>query len=106
MDGASPWLIDEVRPIGPGDEEAIRGSLGAPLERGAEAAEDGANIAVGLQAPAICDNRKGFGGAGIGAAAPVVSGRVAAAAPVAFYMPQTFRFDRVRDGDRLPTGEG
>jgi hypothetical protein len=106
MDGPSPWLIDEVRPVGSGDEEAIRDSLGAPLERGAKGAEDAANIALRLQDLIIHDNRKWFGEARIRIDALVVYGRDAAAAPDSFYTPQTFRFDRVSDGDRLPTGDG
>ena len=53
----------------------------------------------------IHDNKKWFGEADIRFDALVVQGNGKTNEPESFYMPQTFRFPRVADGDRLPTGE-
>lgn len=99
------WLIEETRPpdqvvfremahkLKTGRESATRGALDTPL------------IAVRIQDLIIHDNKKWFGEADIRLDALVVHGNGKTNEPESFYMPQTFRFPRVTDGDRLPTGD-
>jgi hypothetical protein len=100
----SPWLIEEVSPL---DQEAAR-LLEQDLptgRRGALEALTGPDLAVSLQEVVIHDNKKWFGEADIRLDALVVQGHGAVGEPESFYLPQTFRFGRVRDGEALPTGD-
>jgi hypothetical protein len=60
---------------------------------------------VSIHDVVVYDNRKWFGGADLRVDALVVQGHGSTKDPGSFYMPQTFRFPGVQDGDRLPTGE-
>ncbi len=73
--------------------------------RGAAPREAVPNLAVRLQDMVIHDNRKLFGEAEVRLDALVVHGGGAGQSPTDFYAPQTFRFPRVADGDKLPIGE-
>ncbi|MCI0441471.1 MAG: hypothetical protein L0177_20400 [Chloroflexi bacterium] len=100
------WLIEEVKPL---DEEAVaRIARGLP-PRDVEGDWRGAlytpTLAVYLQDIIVHDTRKWFGEADIRLDALVVSGYGQEVNPQSFYMPGTFRFSRVRDGDRLNTGD-
>ena len=53
----------------------------------------------------IYDNKKWFGGADLRVDALVVQGHGSTKDRGSFYMPQTFRFPGVRDGEALPVGE-
>lgn len=102
----SPWLVEELTPIDPTDETVVDASRYAAQQRGGVAtATPEPPIGIRVQDVVIHDNRKWFGEADIRLDALVVSGKDMVAAPDAFYVPQTFRFRRVADGDRLPTGE-
>lgn len=106
------WSIDEAVVL---DAAAVRqlerelpeGS-GAAVRRKGGAGRGKGNlpmIAVRLQDIVIHDTKKWFGEADIRLDALVVHGNGAAGKPATSYMPQTFRFPRVSDGDRLSTGE-
>jgi hypothetical protein len=92
------WLIDETSPLTvkeltaslPDDSTSLRGA-------------NRANLAVRLNDLVVHDTRKRFGGARVRLDAIVVHGvAIEEATPASFYQPTTFRFEDVRDGDRLP----
>jgi hypothetical protein len=99
------WLIEEAKAP---DEAAIR-QLERELPTNLEGVRRGAqkipNLAIRVQDVIIHDNKKWFGETEIRVDALIVHGNGAKNKLESFYMPQTFRFPRVVDGDRLPTGE-
>jgi hypothetical protein len=99
------WLIDEIKMI---DEEATRQlerKLATDSRKALTDAEELPYLAVRLQDLIIHDNKKWFFEADIRLDALVIQGRGTKDNIESFYMPQTFRFSRVADGDRLPTGD-
>jgi len=97
------WLIDAVAPP---DEEGFRHleRQARPLFRAGEPTKPRTK-AIRIQDIVIHDNKKWFGGADIRLDALTVHGYGNKASPDSFYMPGTFRFPGVADGERLPTGE-
>jgi hypothetical protein len=101
------WLIDESAPLG---EAALR-KLERELPRDRQGVLKGAqqvpNLAVRLGDLIIHDNQKWWPGeAEIRVDALVVHGNGTPGKTETFYQPRTFRFPRVKNGDRLPTGDG
>lgn len=92
------WLINEAQSV---SEKDLESSLPAPasLRSGSRA-----NLALRLNDLVVHDTRKWFGGADIRLDTIVVHGPPSddGEAEPYFYQPTTFRFGRVRDGDRLP----
>jgi hypothetical protein len=101
----TPWLIDERKPLQAADmrelEREVTRTLGG-ARRGSVAEP---TIAVRLRGMVIHDTKKWFGEADIRLDALVVHGPPLDGQGVPPYAPRTFAFPRVRDGDRLPTGE-
>jgi hypothetical protein len=97
------WLIDAVAPP---DEEDFHhlARMAKPLFRGAKPPTPKTK-AIRIQDIIIHDNKKWFGGADIRLDALTVHGYGNKESPDSFYMPGTFRFPGVADGERLPTGE-
>jgi hypothetical protein len=62
-------------------------------------------LAVRVHDIIVHSNKKWFGESDIRLDALVIHGQGKADNPESFYMPGTFRFSRVADGERLPTGE-
>jgi hypothetical protein len=62
-------------------------------------------LALRLKEMIIHDNRKRFGRAAIRVEALVVRGINPGSKRQEFYEPRTFRFERVKDGERLPIGD-
>jgi hypothetical protein len=101
----SVWLIDEARAA---DEAAVREMQRKlpPDRRGSfRAAQQAPCLAVRVQDLIIHDNRKWFGEANIRVDVLAVHGGGQEGKAQSFYMPRTFRFARVKDGDRLSTGD-
>lgn len=104
------WLIEEGAPIDRRAEAEIARNLPRPgglgVHRGGAAAE-APWLAIRLNDIVIHDNKKWFGEAEIRIDALVVHGHGGSGGdPAGFYQPHTFRFGRVRDGDRLPIDGG
>lgn len=96
------WLIDETLPIEAEDEAQLARQLGP--RRGARKAEP--NLALSLHDVVIHDNRKWFGEADIRLDMLVTTGRRVGEKDPSFFVPQTFPFPRVKDGEGLPIGPG
>jgi hypothetical protein len=99
------WLIDEMRPLTPAHLDELDRELAdaGPVSRGGQSLP---TLAVALHDVVIHDNRKWFGEANVRIDALVVTGYGAPGDPSSFYLPKTASFPCVRDGDRLPIGEG
>jgi hypothetical protein len=99
----SPWLLDQRVSLTP---EAEQG-LGPELRRvrGGIDRLTAPPLALSIHDIVIHDNKKWFGEADVRIDALVVQGHGSTKDPRSFYMPQTFRFPGVRDGEQLPTGE-
>jgi hypothetical protein len=100
----TPWLLEEARPLDQVATADLKHELGLGGRR-ALPVLDAPALAVSLDRLVIHDNRKWFGEADIRLDAFVVHGHGAEREPESFYVPQTFRFSRVRDDDELPIGE-
>ncbi|AFY55459.1 hypothetical protein Riv7116_2978 [Rivularia sp. PCC 7116] len=102
------WLIDEtafpdssyLKEI---EEEFSQENTRSPRESTTQ--PQPLNLAVRLQDIMIWDTKKWFGDARMRLDALVVHGKATEDDSSSFYMPQTFRFDGIKDNDRLPTGE-
>jgi hypothetical protein len=107
---AGAWLLEEGSELSDRTLRALDRSLAeerlADLTGGTRGRAGPRRLGVRLQDIVIGDNRKWFGEANIRIDALVVTGHGDKDHPASFYMPGTFRFGRVADGDRLPTGEG
>jgi hypothetical protein len=101
----SPWLIDETRPLTGADREDLDREL-ADGGVGTRSVQSRPTLAISLHDVVIHDTKKWFGEAEIRIDALVVTGYGQANDPQSFYMPKTQSFSRVRDGDRLPIGDG
>ena len=105
---AEAWLLDEVKAPSKAALFDLEGTLlAAPGgNKRAALAENVPHLAVRIPEIVIHDNKKWFGGeADIRLDALVVHGSVKEGKPSGFYMPGTFRFARVADGDYLPIGK-
>jgi hypothetical protein len=100
---SSLWLLERNVSFDP----AVEGDLGRELRgvRGGIERLTAPPLAVSMHDMVIYDNRKWFGGADLRVDALVVQGHGSTKDRRSFYMPQTFRFPGVQDGDRLPMGE-
>ena len=99
----SPWLLERTVSL----DADVEGDIGQEFRRvrgGIQRLTD-APLAVSLHDIVIHDNQKWFGGADVRVDALVVQGHGSTEDWRSFYMPQTFRFPAVHDGERLPTGE-
>ncbi len=97
------WLVDAVTP----PEDDVWRHLerqSRPLLRGGKPSES-TTKAIRIQDIVVHNNKKWFGGADIRLDALIVHGYGNKVNPQSFYMPGTFRFPGVADGERLPTGE-
>lgn len=105
MNPSSGWLIDESRPLTSVHLEELDRELAdaGPVARGGQNLP---TLAVSLHDVVIHDTRKWFGEANIRIDALVVTGYGTSDDPSSFYRPKTASFSRVRDGDRLPIGDG
>ena len=96
------WLLDETRPV----DDAVRREMERELPTDRSVALRGAQevpfLAMRVHDVVIHDNKKWFGEADIRFDVLIVHGHGKADKPESFYMPGTFRFGRVKDGDRLP----
>lgn len=99
------WLIDDFKAIDEGATRQLERKLTTDRTMGWRGAQEAPYLAVRLQDIIIHDTKKWFGEANIRIDALVVHGHGTKDKPESFYMPQTFRFPRVVDGDTLPTGE-
>jgi hypothetical protein len=99
------WLIDETRPLTEADLDDLDREL-ADAGPDARSAQLVPTLAVSLHDVVIHDTRKWFGEADIRIDTFAVTGFVEDADPRSVYTPKTQTFPRVRDGDRLPIGEG
>jgi hypothetical protein len=99
----SPWLLEQNVSLEPEGESG----LGRELRRVRGGIErlTAPPLALSIHDIVIHDNKKWFGGADVRIDALVVQGHGSTKDPRSFYMPQTFRFPGVRDGEQLPTGE-
>ena len=97
------WLHEELGRFDEGEAEA----LDKQIRRGGDMVKKmaAAPLAIMLHDIVIHDTKKWFGGADIRLDALVVNGHGTVDDPESFYSPQTFRFQDVRDGERLSTGE-
>jgi hypothetical protein len=100
----SPWLLEEGAPLEPEAEGRLAQQL-RPVRGGIDRLT-APPLAMAIHDVVIHDNKKWFGGADLRIDALVVQGHGSTKDPRSFYMPQTFRFPGVRDGEQLPTGEG
>jgi hypothetical protein len=99
---SSPWLLEQEVSLDPAAEVG----LGDALRRVRAVVRSPSHpLAISLHDIVILDNKKWFGGSDLRIDALVVQGQGSAGDPGSFYMPQTFRFPGVRDGEHLPTGE-
>lgn len=98
----TPWLIDETQPIQAEDESLLARQLRP--RRGTRQAEH--NLALSLHEVVIHDNRKWFGEADIRLDMLVTTGRPVGDKDPSFFVPQTYSFPRVKDGEALPIGSG
>ncbi|MBD2512573.1 hypothetical protein H6G91_36135 [Nostoc muscorum FACHB-395] len=96
------WLVDEIIPSDAATFEQME-ELNLAQSRGADTQPP--NLAVRLQDIMIWDTKKWFGEAEIRLDALVVHGNPVQGDQTSFYMPQTFRFPRVKSEEPLPTGE-
>ena len=99
------WLIDEIRPLDGATIRKMERELPTDHKGGvlrSVALRETPNFAIRVHDITIHDNKKWFGETEIRLDALVVHGKGAANKPDTFYMPQTFRFPRVADGDHLP----
>ena len=99
------WLIDEAKPLNDGALRQMERELPTDRKGTVRGAQMAPHLAVRVQDLIIHDTKKWFGEADIRLDALVVHGHGTKGKPESFYMPQTFRFPRISDGDRLPTGE-
>jgi hypothetical protein len=99
----SPWLLEQGAPLDPEAESRLARELRAV--RGGIDRLTAPPLALSIHEVVIHDNKKWFGGADVRIDALVVQGHGSTKDPRSFYMPQTFRFPAVRDGEQLPTGE-
>jgi len=97
------WLKDDAKAI----DAATQRDLSAHLEKAAPVmrGRPSANLAIRLREVVIHDTKKWFGDAEIRLDVLVVHGSSPDAATGDFFKPTTLRFERVRDGDRLPIGD-
>jgi hypothetical protein len=107
MDRSQQWLIDEAMPPDAVAIEQIECETSHNQRGGRESAiqPQVVNLAIRLQDIMIWDTKKWFGDAEMRLDALVVHGHATAGEPGSIYMPQTFRFPRIKSNDRLPTGE-
>jgi len=99
------WLIDEIKPISESECIKIDDDIETgELVRGSQ--QNTCQLAVTIKDMYIHDNKKWFGEADIRLDALVVTGSVHNDDLESFYMPRTETFSRVKDGERLPIGEG
>jgi hypothetical protein len=98
------WLKDEARPIDAEARRALAAQLEStgPVMRGRPLA----NLAVRLNHVVIHNTKKWFGDAEIRLDVLVVHGANPDASDGEFFKPTTLRFERIRDGDALPIGDG
>jgi hypothetical protein len=99
----SPWLLERQVSF----DSAVESEFGRDFRnvRGGIRHLTAPPLAVSVNDLVIYDNRKWFGGADLRFDALVVQGHGSTKDPGSFYMPQTFRFPGVHDGERLPIGE-
>lgn len=100
-----PWLIEDVNPLDVVATQELEHHLPAIHRKGLVRGEKVSPIAIRLHDIIIHDNKKWFGEADIRLDALVVHGQGKKSKPESFYMPRTFCFYRVDDGDRLPIDE-
>lgn len=94
------WLIDERREFTPAEEAELQKILSGP--EGTRAARTPALLlAVRLRDLVVHDTKKWFGSAEIRVDAVVAHGGGNGAEASSYYMPSTYRFPGVRDGDPL-----
>ena len=96
------WLIDESKPIDTATERDLSRAIGKSI---AAQSRGSASLAVRVHNMVIHDTKKWFGDASIRLDTLVVYGPNPNADKESFYIPGTQRFNRVRDGDRLPIGD-
>ena len=98
------WLKDEAKAV----DAATRSDLSTQLEMAAPVmrGRPSANLAIRLREVVIHDTKKWFGDAEIRLDVLVVHGSSPDSPDGEFFKPTTLRFDRVRDGDQLPIGDG
>jgi len=96
------WLIDETRPLGPDD----RSRLDREFRTRQGFHHPQPDLALSLHDVVIHDNRKWFGDADIRLDMLVTTGRAIGEDDPSFFVPNTFPFHGVRDGDTLPIGPG
>jgi hypothetical protein len=96
------WLIDDTRELDKPTLRRIERELPRDREGVLRGAQKVPNLAVRLHDVTIYNNKKWLGEADIRLDTLLVHGNGTRDKPQDFYMPQTFRFSRVADGDRLP----
>ena len=98
------WLKDEARPVDADAKRALamRLETPGPVLRG----RPSANLAIRLNNVVIHNTKKWFGEAEVRLDVLVVHGADSDASNGEFFKPTTLRFDRIRDGDSLPIGDG
>src|SRR5713226_6533018 len=94
------WLIDETKPLNDAARRQMERELPKDHKGTMRGAQTAPNLAIRIQDMIIHDTKKWFGDADIRLDALVIHGIGTKENPETFYMPQTFRFPRVRDGDR------
>ncbi|MBM3486883.1 MAG: hypothetical protein FJX67_09650 [Alphaproteobacteria bacterium] len=100
------WLIAEGTTL---EAAAIRGierALAPTVPGGRTRGGSLAQLVIRFHDIVIHNNRKWWGGADIRIDVLVVHDNGAAGQAESFYQPTTFRFPRVKDGERLPTDGG
>lgn len=98
----SPWLLDESRHFEAEDETLL--SRAMRTRRGAGGKET--KLALTVHDVVIHDTHKWFGGADIRIDMIVTTGRALDEADPGFFVPSTYPFPGVRDGEALPIGSG
>ena len=96
------WLLDDVRPVDDAAERQIRRELPIDVDAALRGARKSPALAIRLHDIIIHDNKKWFGGADIRLDTFIVHGQGKREKPESFYMPGTFRFGGVKNGDHLP----
>lgn len=96
------WLLDDVRPVDDAAERQIRRELPIDVDAALRGARKSPALAIRLHDIIIHDTKKWFGGADIRLDTFIVHGQGKREKPESFYMPGTFRFGGVKNGDHLP----
>ncbi|MBI3972120.1 MAG: hypothetical protein HY332_12585 [Chloroflexi bacterium] len=99
------WMIEELAPLDAVAIEELTRELPSGRPGTFRGAEEAPSLALRIKELVVHDTKKWFGAADIRLDALIVHGHGKPDQPASFYMPQTFRFPGISDGDRLPIDE-